>query len=262
MSSIVTPAEITLTREEALVVDSLLLNTAGTFTTDADLSTSEGVEEFIRRLGLEATIRDVCDWWGTTSPGHLDMRAHAGDTVCPDAFTLPPEAARALVELLPIAFGDTLPSDIETTLALAARLGVEVTVTATALTVPREFLEAFLVSANIGVMGAAELIDNNLSLSDAIARRANDGELIASFSASAAVRDTVMLAIDEGAPVGWDVVRALAESTLNDLLSDLTYLTTHKNTDPDELVNASTRLRDFTAWLKQNNLMPAKAVTA
>lgn len=133
---------------------------------------------------------------------------------------------------------------------------------ATQIDVPREFLDGLLVAANIGVMDAAGCIDNGLSVGDVIAERARDGELIAAFSAAVVTRDAFLRAFDEGTPVAGGVLRALAERTVNELHSNVAYLTSHANTDPDELVKASTLLRDFTAWLDGHGLMPVEAVTA
>lgn len=121
------PAAITLTRAEAVIVDSLLLYTNVAFPIDGDTSTPEGVEAVVRRLRLEAAIREGGGWWDHGSkPGMLDMYEQNGKGTCPDVFTLPADAARALAELLPIAFADALDGDEGTVVAVAARLGVEI----------------------------------------------------------------------------------------------------------------------------------------
>jgi hypothetical protein len=83
---------ITLTRAEAVAVAWQLDLTRGDLCgIDAEAGTSEECWAAIRRLTLEATIRDSNDWWG-----------HAPDGLTrPESFKLRAPAAAALHDLLP-----------------------------------------------------------------------------------------------------------------------------------------------------------------
>lgn len=126
-------SSFTLSRTEAVAVESLLVWTDGGFLIDLGESSPEAARAAIRRLQLEAAIREGGGWWAHMAcPGKLDTREQLGQGACPVEFTLPADAAAALAQLLPIAFGDTLDGDVATVLALADRLGVEL------LTAPEE----------------------------------------------------------------------------------------------------------------------------
>lgn len=119
---------ITLTPDEARAVDSLLLYTGGDFYIEENPDTAEGVEAVIRRLQLEAAIREGTGWWDRAARPF----ALAHDGTCPDSFTLTGKAARALVAFLPLAYGDVLDSTRATVHGLAARLNVELAEAVTA----------------------------------------------------------------------------------------------------------------------------------
>jgi hypothetical protein len=146
-----TMSTLTLTRDEAVAVAEQLEMTCGDFLDiPGDASTSEGSWAAIRRLTLEATIRDTCGWWGTADPRHLDSLRQFGRGDCPARFALTPEAGAALAELLPeiiaelgIRISDDVAFSVHEEIivgaearltaleGLAARLGVEIPVTAT-----------------------------------------------------------------------------------------------------------------------------------
>jgi hypothetical protein len=124
---------VTLSRAEAVSVESLLVWTTGDFSVNLNASTSAGTDAAIRRLQLERAVRAGGEWWEKDGPGYRDTFEKLGrdgyeayaKATCPNVFTLPPDAAAALAELLPIAFGDTLDDGVEEVVAVAARLGVE-----------------------------------------------------------------------------------------------------------------------------------------
>ena len=93
-----TSTNIVLSRAEALAV---AYGLAYTDYRDIDV-TRDGCYEAIRRLQLEARIRDAGDWWEADSdPAILDPREKAGMGRCPDSFAMAAEGVQAIIELMP-----------------------------------------------------------------------------------------------------------------------------------------------------------------
>jgi hypothetical protein len=124
-----------LTRDEAAAVAANLEFTNGTMDI-GDPSNREVCRDIVRRLQLEATVRDGGEWWEHgRSPDIMELRVHVGER-CPDSFTMTPAGLAAIIDLLPemIADEDEMledarePEDIlrrrHALMALATRLGV------------------------------------------------------------------------------------------------------------------------------------------
>jgi hypothetical protein len=94
-----------LTREEAVAVSSGLLYTGGCHL-QPNPGTREGCRMAIRRLQLEAAVRDAGGWWDDV-PCIQDMYALLGKGHCPDSFEMPAGGVAAIVELLPALIEET-----------------------------------------------------------------------------------------------------------------------------------------------------------
>ena len=104
------PADgVTLTKAEACAISCYLRYSAGDCMLDDDTRDRDVCLGLIRRLQLEAAVRDAGDWWHREEdPAMLAMYATLGKATCPDVFRFDAEGVPALAELLPIMLSECM----------------------------------------------------------------------------------------------------------------------------------------------------------